>query len=70
MKKTKDIWLAGFIQVIKKNKPANYLKNDRGILTFEFDLSDDEWKKINLEYIESDVQKVLKTVDSLKRLSI
>lgn len=65
--KTKDIWFASFLQ-LKGFKIANYTILSRGKGSFDFDITEDEWKDMRLKFNNSDISKIKQIQLSLKDL--
>ena len=68
MKTTTDLWLATYI-TRKGIKLADYKLMAPRKVSFGFDISDDEWKKLKLEYFSSELAEFEKSMEKLKDLS-
>jgi hypothetical protein len=58
MIQTTDIWLIAWLDEIKGVKFARHKKLDRGKLTFEYDLGQDEWDRLRAEFFHSETARV------------
>lgn len=69
MNSTTDLWFGGFI-ILKGYNPSNYELIGRGFSKgkFYFDISDEDWKKLNLEYDKTEHKKMKYAQESLKDL--
>ena len=69
MQTTKDLWLAGFLQS-KGYTVINYsiLDPKKKLAEFNFNISDEDWKTLKLEFYNSEVSKVKWNIEKLKDL--
>lgn len=67
MKWTKDLWFAGFLEFSGHNV-ARYEKNGFKV-TFYFEVNEDDWKRLKLEYHQSDFSKYRAEIEKLKGLA-
>jgi len=65
--KTTDIWFASFLQ-LKGVKLSNFTIIGKGKGSFDFCLTEDEWRKFRLEFNDSDISKIKQIQLSLKDL--
>ena len=65
--KTTDLWFASFL-IFKKFKLSAYNVISRGKGEFFFQMTEEEWKKMKLEFNSSDLSVIKQTIDQLKDL--
>ena len=67
MKKTTDLWLAGFI-VLQGEAVADYKRIGPRKVEFTFDVSTEQWKKYRLQYLSSEFAKLNQEINKLREL--
>lgn len=65
--RTTDLWFAAFL-IHKGHTLSDYTVVSRGKGEFCFDVSDAEWKKLKLEFNNSDLSKIKQVIEQLKDL--
>lgn len=65
MKSTTDLWLASFL-MLKGYKVADFKQKERGRGSFEFDIEEEQWKELKMEFSHSDVTKIKYFHEQLK----
>lgn len=68
MKETTDLFFAAFLK-FKGYEISDYQVLSRGKAKYKFDISDDEYKKLKLEFIKSDISKIKQIMEELKDLA-
>lgn len=63
--KTHDLWFYSFLR-LKGFDAIDYIRIDKGKAEFIFEINDDEWKKLKLEFSKSDISKVKWYIESAK----
>jgi hypothetical protein len=66
--KTTDIWFASFLK-FKEYSLIDYEVIARGKAKYHFDISDEDWKKMKLEYLNSDLSKLKQIMEEIKDLA-
>ena len=57
MKETTDIWLASFLRM-KGHRVHDYQKIKPNRVRFMFDIPEDEWKRLKLEFDKSEISDI------------
>jgi hypothetical protein len=65
--RTTDIWFASFLQ-LKGYQLSNFSILNRGKGSFDFVISEEEWKTMHLAFNSSDISKIKQIQLSLKDL--
>lgn len=65
--RTTDIWFASFLQ-LKGYTLSNFSILNRGKGSFDFIISEEEWKNMHLAFNSSDISKIKQIQLSLKDL--
>lgn len=65
--KTTDIWFASFLQ-LKGVQLLNFSILSKGRGSFDFQLTEEEWRTFRLEFNNSDISKIKQIQLSLKDL--
>ncbi len=67
MKHTTDLWFASYL-MLKGHKIVNFqsVGNKRG--SYFFDIQEEAWKSLKLEFIKSDISKIKQSQEELKDL--
>ena len=68
MKHTTDIWLASFIYT-KDSTKLTGCRSSGSKFIFEFDVSDEQWTKLKLEFINSPESNMKYVIERLKDLA-
>lgn len=68
MKSSQDVWFISFLK-IKGHEIDHYEVIARGKVKCHFDISDDEWKELKLEFNKSEISKYKSIIESIKDLS-
>ena len=68
MKTTTDLWLATYL-ISKDVVLQDYKQLGPRKVSFCFDISDDDWKKLKLEYFSSELSEFKQAMEKLKDLS-
>lgn len=67
MKYSSDIWFCAFL-LSKGYKINNYLKKDRGKVSCGFEIDEDKWKELKLEFNNSEIIKFKGLIEQIKDL--
>jgi len=65
--KTTDLWFAAFLQ-LHGIKLKDFVILSRGKGQYDFDISEADWKRMKLLFIQSDVSKIKVLMEQLKDL--
>jgi len=68
MKSTTDIWFASFLIELRGYKLHDYHVIARGRGRFNFKISDEDWKREKMLFMQSDVSKLKQGQEKLKDL--
>lgn len=68
MKYSTDLWLNAYL-LLKEIPISSYELVERGKVRLYFNLSDEEWKRLKLEFSNSDFSKMKFMVEKIKDLS-
>ena len=68
MKETTDIWFATYIIEIKGIQLQDYTIISRGRGKFKFEINDEDFKKLKLEFVNSEASKIKQGQERLKDL--
>ena len=68
MKYSTDIWFCAFL-LYKNYQINNYIKKDRGKVSCEFDIDENTWKALKLEFNNSEFVKFKFLIEQVKDLS-
>lgn len=68
MKTSQDVWFISFLK-INGHEIAHYEVIARGKVKCSFDISDEEWKELKLEFNKSEISKYKSIIESIKDLS-
>jgi len=68
MKETTDVWLVAFLKK-KGHEMTRYDVIGRGKIKCFFDIKDEDWKKLKLEFSKSELSEYKQIIDSLKDLA-
>jgi len=67
LKSSKDVWYCAFLMK-KGYKIQSYNVFDRGKVCCYFDISDEDWKKLKLEFNHSELSEYKMLIDKIKDL--
>ena len=67
MKETTDLWFAAFL-LLRGEVVANFAKIGPRKARYQFDISDEAWKKYKLEFFSSEIQQIKQKQEQLKDL--
>jgi len=69
MKSTSNLGFVAFLTMPQRGLSiSNYKKNERGFTTFYFDVDDDKWKELKIEYNNSEFIIFKSTMENIKNL--
>ena len=68
MKKTTDLWLVSFLE-LNGVQITSFKVIKPGRVEFTFNVSDEIWNKMKLEFNNSDIQKYKQKIEALKDLA-
>ena len=68
LKNSTDIWFCAYLQ-LQGIKLAKYDVEGRGKVRCYYDVTDDEWKQLRLDFNNSDVSRYKTAVESIKDLA-
>jgi uncharacterized protein YicC (UPF0701 family) len=68
MKSTTDVWFIAFL-MNNGYKISKYDVINRGKVKCFFDIEDDEWKKVKLDFNQSDIIKFKGLIEQIKDLA-
>lgn len=68
LKISRDIWFCAFL-INKGHEVVNYQVIERGKISCQFDIADDSWKQLKLEFHNSEISEYKAIIDKLKDLA-
>lgn len=68
MKSSQDVWFISFLK-IKGHHMTKYEVIGRGKVKCYFDISDDDWKDLKLEFNKSEISLYKSTIEAIKDLA-
>ena len=68
MKKITDLWFAAFLKS-KGYELADFELKHRGKGVYIFEIEDEEYKKLRLEFFKSEISKIKQIMEELKDLA-
>jgi hypothetical protein len=68
MKSSQDVWFISFLK-IKGHQMTKYEVIGRGKVKCYFDISDDDWKDLKLEFNKSEISLYKSTIEAIKDLA-
>lgn len=68
LKSTSDVWYAAFL-MSKGYKIINYTVIARGKVRCDFDITEEDWKKLKIEFNNSDIVKFKHYIDMIKDMA-
>lgn len=69
MKQTNDVWFMAFLTK-RGHKFKEYFRSADKKVTLKFDISDDEWKKLRVEFYHSELAEYKRLVRQFKDLGV
>jgi len=66
-KKITDVWFSAYLKY-RNFKLINYEVIKRGKARFEFEISSAEYKKMKIEFADSEISKIRSQIEELKNL--